>query len=224
MLRFSKSNKNAIQDSINEVNLIRKQQLEKVNEINLEQMSEEYDDEKYREEALDELQKEIDEMEDEKEEPKKGLEGMKFMKLGREKEMNDDKREAQKLLNMLEKPDGEFDQEIDEEEEEVEEKEVTRRKFGEANAKDNVVTVKQDFTQKNLKKVLVSTATPSDLTSGIDINRLKEKYQPNRVNLDLREAIDKNKEIFNVQNDAILENYRDFQANKHQEYEANLPT
>jgi U3 small nucleolar RNA-associated protein 14 len=87
-----------------------------------------------------------------------------------------------------------------------------------------VVAVKQDFTQKNLKKVLVSTASPSDLTSGIDINRLKEKYQPNRVNLDLREAIDKNKEIFSVQNDAILENYRDFQANKHQEYEANLPT
>ncbi len=53
-------------------------------------------------------------MEEEKEEPKKGLEGMKFMKLGREKEINDDKREAQKLLNMLEKPDGEFDHEIDE--------------------------------------------------------------------------------------------------------------
>jgi hypothetical protein len=52
------------------------------------------------------------------------------------------------------------------------------------------------------------------LTEGIDINRLKEKYQPNRVDLDLKEAIMQNKEIFTEQNQAIMDNYRDFQAEK----------
>lgn len=85
MLRFSKGNKNSIQDSINEVNKIRREQLEKVNEAFLEKMSEEYDEDNYREEALNDLQKEIDEIEEEKEEPTKGLEGMRFMKLGRER-------------------------------------------------------------------------------------------------------------------------------------------
>lgn len=49
LLRFSKGNKNSIQDSINEVNKIRREQLEKVNEAFLEKMSEEYDEDNYRE-------------------------------------------------------------------------------------------------------------------------------------------------------------------------------
>lgn len=40
LLRFSKGNKDSIQDSINEVNKIRREQLEKVNEAFLEKMSE----------------------------------------------------------------------------------------------------------------------------------------------------------------------------------------
>lgn len=54
------------------------------------------------------------------------------------------------------------------------------------------------------------------------MNRLKEKYQPNRVELDLREAITKNKEIF-TQNEAVLDNYREFQAQKAENYIAELP-
>lgn len=115
MLRFSKGNKNSIQDSINEVNKIRREQLEKVNEAFLEKMSEEYDEDNYREEALNDLQKEIDEIEEEREEPTKGLEGMKFMKLGRERELKEGKKEAQHLINLLE---GNNDEMLEEEIEE----------------------------------------------------------------------------------------------------------
>lgn len=121
LLRFSKGNKNTIQDSINEVNRIRRQQLEKVNETFLDKMSEEYDEENYREEALKDLQKEIDEMQEEKEEqPKKGIDGMKFMKLGREKEMKEDREEARNLIEILQ---GNQDKDLEEEiEEQVEQK------------------------------------------------------------------------------------------------------
>jgi hypothetical protein len=50
-------------------------------------MSEEYDDEKYREQALQDLQEEIDLIEDENQKPKNGLEAMKFMRVGRENEI-----------------------------------------------------------------------------------------------------------------------------------------
>ena len=48
LLRFSKGNKNNIQDSINEVSRIRREQLEKVNQAFMDKISEEYDDENYR--------------------------------------------------------------------------------------------------------------------------------------------------------------------------------
>jgi hypothetical protein len=43
---------------------------------------------------------------------------------------------------------------------------------------------------------------------------LKEKYQPNRVELDLKQAIQDNRDLFVNSNEAIAENFREFQANK----------
>ena len=45
MMRFQKGNKNAIQNEINDLNRIRREQLEKLNQEMLEDLSEEYDDE-----------------------------------------------------------------------------------------------------------------------------------------------------------------------------------
>jgi hypothetical protein len=51
-----------------------------------------------------------------------------------------------------------------------------------------------------LKQALINIKSSEELTAGIDIAKLKEKYQPNRVDLDLREAIAKNSSIFGVPN------------------------
>lgn len=56
LLRFNKNEKNGIQSSINEVNELRAKQLEKVNEHMLDDISEEYDDENFREEAMKDLE------------------------------------------------------------------------------------------------------------------------------------------------------------------------
>jgi len=52
---------------------------------------------------------------------------------------------------------------------------------------------------------------------------LKEKYQPNRVELDLKQAIQDNRDLFVNSNEAIAENFREFQANKADELIAQLP-
>lgn len=55
LLRFNKNEKNNIQKSINEVNEIRAQQLEKINDKMIDEISEEYDDENFREQAIKDL-------------------------------------------------------------------------------------------------------------------------------------------------------------------------
>ena len=50
---------------------------------------------------MEELQREIDGMEEEGVGEKRGLDGMKFMKLGREKEIQETKREVKKLAKLL---------------------------------------------------------------------------------------------------------------------------
>ena len=59
LLRFSKYNKDSIQEAMNEVNQIRQKQLEKnkIDEEILGNLSEEYDDENYREQAIMDLQR-----------------------------------------------------------------------------------------------------------------------------------------------------------------------
>ena len=59
LLRFNRSEKNGIQSSINEVNETRRKELERVNQDMLEQISEDYDDENFREEAMKDLEEEI---------------------------------------------------------------------------------------------------------------------------------------------------------------------
>ena len=54
-----------------------------------------------------------------------------------------------------------------------------------------------------------------ELTKGLDLQNLKDKYQPQRVDLKLNEELlEMNRNIFNnteTQNEAILENLREFQ-------------
>ena len=48
------------------------------------------------------------------------------------------------------------------------------------------------------------------------MNRLKEKYQPQRANLDISQQLPQDHQI-------VLENFREFKEEKDQDYEANLP-
>ena len=54
-----------------------------------------------------------------------------------------------------------------------------------------------------------------ELTKGLDLQNLKDKYQPQRVDLKLNEELlEMNRNIFNntdTQNEAVLENLREFQ-------------
>ena len=61
------------------------------------------------------------------------------------------------------------------------------------------------------------------LTEGIDVNKLKEKYQQNRPTVDLTDALARNRETFEAENHALEENYRDFEAQKQEDLEADLP-
>lgn len=54
------------------------------------------------------------------------------------------------------------------------------------------------------------------------MSRLKEKYQPQRTDLDLTEAIKIHKEAF-TGNEVVEENYREFEREKYKDYEAEMP-
>ena len=58
-----------------------------------------------------------------------------------------------------------------------------------------------------MKKYLAYQDT-AKLTEGIDVEKLKNKYNPERVNIDLSSLISQNKEIYNQNNEAIMENIR----------------
>ena len=98
LLRFSKHNQQSIQDSLNEVNAIRQQQLEKMH-VDNDNMSQELDNENYRQ-NLEDLQQEVDQMEQEPS-PKHGLESMKFMQVGKKREIDQHKQEMKDLSRML---------------------------------------------------------------------------------------------------------------------------
>jgi hypothetical protein len=57
-----------------------------------------------------------------------------------------------------------------------------------------------------------------ELTKGLDLQNLKDKYQPQRVDLKLNEELlELNRNIFNnteTQNEAVLENLREFQEDR----------
>lgn len=89
LLRFSKNSKDTIQESLNKVNAIRRQQLEKITDEVADNLSSEMDEENYHENIQD-LQQEIDQMEHE-ELHKQGLDSMKFMQNGRKKEVGQEK-------------------------------------------------------------------------------------------------------------------------------------
>lgn len=79
---------------------------------------------------------------------------------------------------------------IEEEEEEgpqeEEEKEVTRKILGENLGKSKPVEVAQNYIQRNLKQTLGGDA---DLTQGINVTKLREKYQPQQSGVNLTEAL-----------------------------------
>ena len=62
----------------------------------------------------------------------------------------------------------------------------------------------------------------SGLTEGINVNKLKEKYQSQRGNIDVSEAMKIHKEALN--SDLVEENYRDFEKEKYEDLEAALPS
>lgn len=58
------------------------------------------------------------------------------------------------------------------------------------------------------------------MTEGINIEKLKEKYQPHKIELDLTKVIAENKDLFhNLTNEAAIQNMKEFQAEKYQNYE-----
>jgi U3 small nucleolar RNA-associated protein 14 len=166
LLRFNKNNTQSIQENINQINSIRQQQLQKHQQEWAEDLSEELDQQNYQN-NLEELQQEVDQMEEEAA-PKQGLDSMKFMQIGKQKELAQQRQEIKALARMLDGEDVDMEAEEEEEEEEVE-KEITRKTFGEKNP----VTKAQaanNYIQRNLKAALASEA---DLTEGINTARLK---------------------------------------------------
>lgn len=82
--------------------------------------------------------------------------------------------------------------------------EVTRGKYGaNINQAETESKQKANYTEKNFKKFLQIQHNPQQLTQGIDISKLKEKYQPNRVELDLKQAIQDNRDLFVHSNEAV---------------------
>ena len=57
------------------------------------------------------------------------------------------------------------------------------------------------------------------MTEGINVKRLKEKYQPQRSDLKITSAL---QDSF-VQNDVVEENYREFEKLKEDDFEADMP-
>ncbi len=61
----------------------------------------------------------------------------------------------------------------------------------------------------------MNNKSAGELIQGIDIQKLKEKYQPNRIDLKIDNVVEENRELFNsLMNEAAVENMRDFEADK----------
>lgn len=106
-------------------------------------------------------------MENEEGKPQ-GLDAMKFMQVGKQKELQREREELREIAAMV----AEQAEQAEEEKEEM-----TRKVLGETPAKGKTAATGQSFIQRNLKQAL---GGHPELTEGIDLNKLKAKYQPQR--------------------------------------------
>jgi hypothetical protein len=80
--------------------------------------------------------------------------------------------------------------------------------------------------KRNINKALANSLdndieNDAELIKGINVNDLKEKYQPKRVDLKLNEQLlQQNRDLFNeTDNDAVIDNLREFHEDKLENYE-----
>ena len=68
--------------------------------------------------------------------------------------------------------------------------------------------------ERNIKDFLLKE-NQEELAKGFNVDKLKEKYHPDKIEMNIEEIIQNNPDVFkNIRNEAVLDNMKEFQKEK----------